>query len=183
MRRLPAISLDPMTFLQVFAAGLRAEFADAACAPVPEYLAALMRQLMGIVTNTQGKGANMEQAQQNRRAVLVVEDDAELRRFAARLLEDGELDTIECESAEAALATMLISGRDVALIFADIRLPGVMDGIDLAREVRMRWPLLPVILMSGHPRDAQLPPGVDFMPKPWQPLNLLVAAKQALTCL
>ena len=53
---------------------------------------------------------------------------------------------------------MLISGRDVALIFADIRLPGVMDGIDLAREVRMRWPLLPVILTSGHPRDDQLPP-------------------------
>ena len=33
----------------------------------------------------------MEQTQQIRRAVLVVEDDAELRRFAARLLEDGEL--------------------------------------------------------------------------------------------
>ena len=49
---------------------------------------------MGTVTNTQGKGANMEQAQQNRRAVLVVEDDAELRRLAARLLEDGELATI-----------------------------------------------------------------------------------------
>src|SRR6516164_2857518 len=47
MRRLPAISLDPMTFLQAFAAGLRAEFADAACAPIPEYLAALMRQLDG----------------------------------------------------------------------------------------------------------------------------------------
>jgi hypothetical protein len=31
MRRLPAISLDPMEFLQAFAAGLRAEFADAAC--------------------------------------------------------------------------------------------------------------------------------------------------------
>ena len=67
-------------------------------------------------------------AQQNRRAVLIVEDDAELREFAARLLEDGELDTIECESAEAALATMLIRGQDVAMIFADIRLPGVMDG-------------------------------------------------------
>ena len=63
--------------------------------------------------------------------MLVVEDDAELRRFAARLLEDGELDTIECESAEAALATMLIRGRDVAMVFADIRLPGAMDGIDL----------------------------------------------------
>ncbi len=44
MRRLPAISLDPMKFLQAFAAGLRAEFADAACAPVPEYLATLMRK-------------------------------------------------------------------------------------------------------------------------------------------
>jgi CheY-like chemotaxis protein len=66
----------------------------------------------------------MGQAQQNRRAVLIVEDDAELRGFAARLLEDGELDTIECESAEAALATMLIRGRDVAMIFADIQLSG-----------------------------------------------------------
>src|SRR5262245_18733966 len=146
---------------------------------------------MGIVTNTQGKGANMEQAQQNRRAVLIVEDDAELRRLAARLLEDDELGTIECESAEAALATMLIRGRDIIMIFADIRLPGAMDGIDLAREVRMRWPFLPVILTSRHPREGQLPLGVDLtpigrhqiMPKPWQPLNLLVAAKQALTCL
>jgi hypothetical protein len=84
---------------------------------------------MGTVTNTQGKGANVGQAQQNRRAVLIVEDDAELRGFAARLLEDGELDTIEC------------------------------------------------------PREGQLPLGVDFMPKPWQPLNLLVAAKQALASL
>jgi hypothetical protein len=47
----------------------------------------------------------------------------------------------------------------------------------------MRWPFLPVILTSGHPREGQLPLGVDFMPKPWQPLNLLVAAKQALACL
>jgi hypothetical protein len=27
------------------------------------------------------------------------------------------------------------------MIFADVRLRGVMDGIDLAREVKMRWPL------------------------------------------
>src|SRR5215813_3793061 len=124
--------------------------------------------VMGIVPNTQGRGVNMGQAQQNRRAVLIVEDDAELREFAARLLEDGELDTIECESAEAALAMMLIRGRDGGMIFADIRLPGVMDGNELAREVRMRLPFLPVILTSGHPPEGQLPLGVDFMPKPWQ---------------
>jgi len=45
----------------------------------------------------------------------------------------------------------------------------------------MRSPFLPVILTSGHPPESQLPLGVDFMPKPWQPLNLLMAAKQALS--
>ena len=96
----------------------------------------------------------------------------------AALFEDEQMDTIECESAEAALATLLIGGRKVAMIFADVRLRGVMDGIDLAREVKMRWPFLPVILTSGHPREhvGKLPPGVAYMPKPWQPLNVLIGA-------
>ena len=123
----------------------------------------------------------MGQAQQKHRAVLIVEDDAELRSLTAALLEDEEIDTIECESAEAALAVMLIGGREVAMIFADIRLPGVMDGVDLSWEVKLRWPLLPIILTSGHPleRIRELPPGVAYMPKPWQPLNVLTAAEQA----
>jgi DNA-binding NtrC family response regulator len=124
----------------------------------------------------------MGQAQQKRRAVLIVEDDAELRSLTVALFEDEQVETIECESAEAALATLLIGGPEVAMIFADVRLRGVMDGIDLAREVKMRWPLLPVILTSGHPRErvGELPPGVAYMPKPWQPLNLLIAAERAL---
>jgi len=95
----------------------------------------------------------MGQAQQKRRAVLIVEDDAELRSLTAALFEDEQVETIECESA---------------VIFADVRLRGVMDGIDLAREVKMRWPLLPVILTSGHPRESggELPPDVPYMPKP-----------------
>jgi CheY-like chemotaxis protein len=135
---------------------------------------------MPIATNAQGRGAMVGQAQQKRRAVLIVEDDAELRSLMAALFEDEQLDTIECESAEAALATLLIGGREVAMIFADVQLRGVMDGIDLAREVKMRWPLL--LLTSGHPRErvGELPPGVAYMPKPWQPLNVLIAAEQAL---
>src|SRR5262245_19791570 len=134
-----------------------------------------------MVPNIQGKGA-MGTAQQRRRAVLLVEDDAELRGLAAKLLDEGEFDTIECESAEAALAIMLIRGRDIAMVFADIKLPGVMDGIDLACEVKMRWPLLPVILTSGFPREhvRDLPLGVYYVAKPWQPLNVLIAAEQAL---
>jgi DNA-binding NtrC family response regulator len=123
----------------------------------------------------------MGQAQQKHRAVLIVEDDAELRSLTAALLKDEEIDAIECESAEAALAVMLIGGQEVAMIFADIRLPGVMDGVDLSWEVKLRWPLLPIILTSGHPleRIRELPPGVAYMPKPWQPLNVLIAAEQA----
>jgi DNA-binding NtrC family response regulator len=123
----------------------------------------------------------MGQAQQKHRAVLIVEDDAELRSLTAALLKDEEIDTIECESAEAALAVMLIGGQEVAMIFADIRLPGVMDGVDLSWEVKLRWPLLPIILTSGHPLEhiRELPPGVAYMPKPWQPLNVLITAEQA----
>ena len=123
----------------------------------------------------------MGQVQQKRRAVLIVEDDADLRSLSAALFEDEMVDTIECASAEAALAVMLMGGQEVAFIFADIRLRGVMDGIDLAQEVKLRWPLLPVVLTSGHPleRIRELPPGVAYMPKPWQPLNVLVAAEQA----
>jgi CheY-like chemotaxis protein len=84
------------------------------------------------------------QEHQKRRAVLIVEDDAELRSLTSALLEDEQLATIECESAEAALAVMLMGGQEVAMIFADIRLRGVMDGIDLAREVKVRWPHLSV---------------------------------------
>jgi CheY-like chemotaxis protein len=123
----------------------------------------------------------MGPAQPKRRIALIVEDDAELRLIAIAVLEESELDIIECESAEAALAIMLLRGQDVAMMFADIRLTGVMDGIDLAREAKMRWPHLTVILTSGNvgERFEQLPPGVDYMPKPWQPLDLLTAAERA----
>ena|SRR2546427_6967965 len=115
----------------------------------------------------------MGQAQQKHRAVLIVEDDAELRHLTAALFEDEaalfedeKVDTIECESAEAALAVMLIGGREIAMVFADVRLPGAMGGVDLAWEVKLRWPLLPMILTSGHPlkRIRELPPGVAYMP-------------------
>ena len=89
----------------------------------------------------------MGQAQQKHRAVLIVEDDAELRHLTAALFEDEKVDTIECESAEAALAVMLIGGREVAMIFADVRLPGAMGGIDLEH--------VPPQLNQGDSRGAE----------------------------
>lgn len=123
----------------------------------------------------------MGQAQPKRRVALIVEDDPELRSITMSVLEESELDIVACESAEAALAIMLLRGQDVTMIFADIRLSGVMDGIDLAREVKMRWPHLMVVLTSGNAGEhiERLPLGVDYMPKPWQPLNVLMAAERA----
>jgi CheY-like chemotaxis protein len=115
---------------------------------------------MPMATNCLKGSPVMGQAPLKHRTVLIVEDDADLRSLTAALLEDQQLDIIECESAEAALAIMLMGGREVVMIFADVRLRGVMDGIDLAREVKMRWPHLSVILTSGHPRErfGELPP-------------------------
>jgi len=123
----------------------------------------------------------MGRIQSKRRIALIVEDDAEVRQLMKMVIEEAELDIIECESAEAALATMLLRGKDVAMIFADVRLSGEMDGIGLAREVKMRWPHLVVVLTSGSAVDhlGQLPPGVEYMPKPWKALDVLTAAERA----
>src|SRR5258707_15851185 len=102
----------------------------------------------------------MGQAQQKHRAVLIVEDDAELRHLTAALFEDEaalfedeKVDTIECESAEAALAVMLIGGREIAIVFADVRLPVAMGGGDIAWGGKVRLPPLPMILTPGHPLE------------------------------
>src|SRR5260221_2747464 len=100
----------------------------------------------------------MGQAQQKRRAVLVVEDDAELRYLTAALFEDEKVDTIECESAEAALAVMLIGGREIAMVFADVRLRGVMDGIDL------KW-LLPQTAVEDDGAFLYYPIRASLAPK------------------
>src|SRR5260370_26077979 len=71
---------------------------------------------------------------------LIVEDDPHLRELAAALLEETDLRVIECEDAEQAFGILCREGDDVAMIFIDIRLPGLLDGMDLARRVRALWP-------------------------------------------
>jgi CheY-like chemotaxis protein len=139
-------------------------------------LANLQQELDGTFS-----GVIMGRVQSKRRKVLIVEDDPEVRLLTKMVLEESELDVIECESGEAALATMLLQGQNVSMIFTDIHLSGEMDGIDLAHEVKIRWPHLVVILTSGNAGEhlKQMPPGVDYIPKPWQPLDVLIAAERA----
>ena len=110
---------------------------------------------------------------------LIVEDDPHLRELAAALLEETDLRVIECEDAEEAFSIMCRDGDDVAMIFADIRLPGVLDGMDLARRVRALWPQVSVIVTSGFSPESEMPDNVVYMPKPWLALNVLMQAERA----
>src|SRR5262245_63477557 len=79
---------------------------------------------------------------------LIVAVDAELRQLVSALLEESALDVIACESAEAALSVMQ-RRKGVVLVFANVQLPGLIDGVDLARLVDMHWPETKVIVTGG----------------------------------
>ncbi|WP_157934690.1 response regulator [Microvirga ossetica] len=86
------------------------------------------------------------------------------------------------ESAEAALDYLQEHGSDVAMIFADIRLAGSMDGVQLAKAACTLWPTIRIVLTSGAAVDAldDLPDYVTFMPKPWRGLDVLIEAEKAV---
>jgi DNA-binding NtrC family response regulator len=112
---------------------------------------------------------------------LIVEDDAGLRELGAALLEETDLRVIECADAEEAIAVMSREGENVALVFADIRLPGPLDGVDLARRIKALWPHVSMVVTSGYAarRPERLPDNVTYMPKPWLALEVLMQAERA----
>ena len=113
---------------------------------------------------------------------LIVEDDPDVRELAAALLEETALDVVEVENAEAALDCLQERGGEVAMIFADIRLPGMMDGVQLAKAASTLWPKIRIVLPSGAEADRgdEVPDSVTFMPKPGRGLDVLVEADKAV---
>jgi CheY-like chemotaxis protein len=124
----------------------------------------------------------MDARQPEPHVALIVEDDPDVRDLAAALLEETVLDVVEVESADAALAYLQERGGEVAMMFADIRLPGAMDGVQLAKAACTLWPTIRIVLTSGDPGATLdgLPDCVTFMPKPWRGLDVLVEAERAV---
>jgi DNA-binding NtrC family response regulator len=112
---------------------------------------------------------------------LIIEADENTRNLAAVLFEETEYEVIAGDSAEAALAVIENSSGRVAIVFVDVLLPGLLDGVDLARIVAARWPRISVVLTAGMPSElvGPLPKGALFLPKPWRALDVLVAAEKA----
>jgi signal transduction histidine kinase len=114
--------------------------------------------------------------------ILVVEDNAALRRMVVLQLTTLGYRIREAENAAAAL-TVLESGEPIDLLFADVVMPGKLDGYELARLVRDRWPSSRVVLTSGFPglspdRDAAR--DVPLLSKPYRRNDLARVLRRAL---
>ncbi|WP_375411622.1 sensor histidine kinase [uncultured Bradyrhizobium sp.] len=99
--------------------------------------------------------------------VLVVEDEMVLRMQAVDLVEDAGFNAVEAVNADEALS-LLESRSDISLLFSDIQMPGTMDGLKLAQAVRLRWPSIKIILVSGQvkPTEDDKPADSRFFEKP-----------------
>lgn len=82
--------------------------------------------------------------------VFIVEDHPVVRKgYVAFLRRDPNLEVAgEAASAQEALELLPLSNADVAVL--DVSLPGGMSGIDLLRELKQRYPDLPVLVVSGN---------------------------------
>ena len=115
----------------------------------------------------------MEQTHPYKEIALVVEDDALQRATIVTLLEESEMDVIQCESGEAAEMVLEHVGGCLTTLLTDVNLAGIMDGIELAQIAHERFPLLRIVVISANPRVSRLPNGTQFIAKPWSPLELL----------
>jgi two-component system cell cycle response regulator CpdR len=115
----------------------------------------------------------MGQAKPFKPIALVVDDDVLQRDLVVVLLEESEIDVIQCQSAEEALRVLEKMDGCVSIMFTEVNLAGKIDGVELAHFVTQRYPNLRVIVTSGLTPPRSLPGGAMFMPKPWRPLEVL----------
>jgi FixJ family two-component response regulator len=83
--------------------------------------------------------------------VLVVEDDASMRRALGRLLLASGLDSVEFSSAEQLLQAKVCSASHC--LVTDIYLGG-MSGFELARVLRAEFPRLPIVFITAYDTPA-----------------------------
>ncbi|WP_460451537.1 response regulator [Alsobacter sp. SYSU BS001988] len=109
--------------------------------------------------------------------IVVVEDEEDIRALAATLFEEADLKVREFERADAAWAHIEKNPEQIAILFTDVNTPGSMDGLTLGQRVSQRFPWIRVIVTSGKALPSEAAGDVTFLPKPWLPLDLLMAAE------
>lgn len=116
-------------------------------------------------------------------AVLVVEDDPDIRALALNML--GGLGYRARGVADAAAArAVLNSGAPVDVLLSDVMLPGGVRGTEFAEYARRLLPDLPVVFMTGFAsaaaRAEHAKPGTALLSKPFDRAGLAKALRQVL---
>jgi two-component system cell cycle sensor histidine kinase/response regulator CckA len=116
--------------------------------------------------------------------VLVVEDEAALRPLIRAVLESGGYTVLDAATPEAALSLAGGLGGPIDLLLTDIVMPG-LSGPDVASRLAAARPEVRVLFMSGYSgnvvgRQNLLPPGADFLGKPFTLQGLLEKVREVL---
>ena len=114
--------------------------------------------------------------------ILIVDDEPIVLDSCKRILEvEGHAVTV-VRSADAALKA--ISAERFALVLMDIKMPS-RDGLSLLREVKEKWPDIPVIIMSGYATPETMIQVSEteascFIAKPFTPDELTEAVARVI---
>ena len=114
--------------------------------------------------------------------ILVVDDEAEIRRSVRMILEYEGFEVLEASSGPDGVAIAERESPD--LVFLDIKMPG-MDGLDALQRIRASNEALPVVIISGHGTvstavEATKAGAFDFIEKPLTTERVLVTIRNAL---
>jgi DNA-binding response OmpR family regulator len=109
--------------------------------------------------------------------VLVVEDEPMVREMAVDALRDEGFDVVEAATGDEA-AEKLVDPDAIDVVFTDVRMPGKMDGIDVALRARELHPGIAVLVVSGFApqlweRLEGLDPPAVFLAKPYRTRDIL----------
>jgi CheY-like chemotaxis protein len=121
------------------------------------------------------------------RVALVVDDEPFARLSAVQVLCDQAYLVLEAADADEAMH-MLHRNHDVSLNVTDIVMPGEMDGLAMARDLRNRDSEIALVIATGRSvaEPGELPPAAQYLQKPYTPHALLAcvrAAEQAVALL
>jgi PAS domain S-box-containing protein len=115
--------------------------------------------------------------------ILVVEDEASIRRATQRVLEHhGYRVLVACDGVEA-LEVCRTRGSEVGLILTDVVMPN-MGGRELVARLRADGARVPIVLTSGYTMrefdQAPPDPSLPFLQKPWTVEELLLKVRETL---
>jgi PAS domain S-box-containing protein len=119
-----------------------------------------------------------------RTTILVVEDSEDVLALARESLTELGYEVLTAINGEEALRVLDRVGNRIGLLFTDLIMPGSINGLALAEELRRRAPGVPVLLTTGYNEElvqGTRAPGMDVLGKPYRRSELEDRVRSALS--